>query len=559
MPPEYERPPGPSWAVLRQFIEFSDADDALLRGAGAQIPASEKHAFVEAFYAHLLEHEELRGILTSPGRIEKLKSSLLRYVESLFTTPVDEAYLAERRRIGLAHVRIGLLPRWYLGGYSHFLSWWLPQLSKGPGGAARVRAFLKRLLLDQVLAMEGYVATRVEGLEQETKSLDLEVREKGRRLAESERQYEELVETAPEMIYQLDAARRFVGVNQTGLRRLGYSADEMRALSFWQVVPPAYRRGVEEHLDRAASQGSARLETVFRAKPGEEFPVELYTTAQYAPDGVLFRTRSFVRDLSERTRLERELLKWERLASVGSMAAKVAHEIRNPLLAISLNAELVGDELAGLSAERRREGERLLSTILSEVDRLNAIIEEYLAFARLPRLAIEESSLQEIFYRLEQLLTPEMSRRGIQLRIDIDDSLRAVSGDSRQLEQVFLNLLRNAEDAMPDGGEIRVSARDDTSGVELTFTDTGSGIPEESLAKIFDPFFTTKDTGTGLGLAYVQQVLYEHHGRIHCQSRVGQGTEFVIFLPYEPARGARPHARGGLSVASGGAGDGIEE
>ncbi|MFN0149976.1 MAG: protoglobin domain-containing protein [bacterium] len=531
---------GPTWAVLHEFLAFSDSDDALLRAAGAEVSLDEKHAFVEEFYSHLLAHAELRAILTVPNRIERLKSSLVRYVESLLTTPIDDAYLAERRRIGLAHVKIGLLPRWYLGGYSHFLSWWLPRISKGAGGSARARAFLRRLLLDQILAMESYVATRVEGLEQETKSLDMEVREKGRRLAESERQYEELVETAPEMIYQLDAENRFVGVNQTGLGRLGYTTDEMRDLNLWQVVPPAYRRGVEEHLGRVVSQGSARLETVFRAKAGEEFPVELYTTAQYETDGALIRTRSFVRDLSERTRLERELLKWERLAAVGSMAAKVAHEIRNPLLAISLNAELVGDELAALPTARRKEGERLLSTILSEVDRLNAIIEEYLAFARLPRLAIEKSSLQEIFYRLEQLLTPEMSRRGIQLRIVIDEDLRAVSGDSRQLEQVFLNLLRNAEDAMPEGGEIRVHARDEARGVEVTITDNGVGIPEESVTKIFDPFFTTKDTGTGLGLAYVQQVLFEHHGRIHCQSRVGHGTEFVMFLPYEPGRAVLP-------------------
>jgi signal transduction histidine kinase len=173
------------------------------------------------------------------------------------------------------------------------------------------------------------------------------------------------------------------------------------------------------------------------------------------------------------------------------------------------------------------------------VDRLNAIIEEYLAFARLPRLAFEEISLVEIFYRLEQLLAQEMSRRGISLRIQIEDNLRAVWGDPRQLEQVFLNLLRNAEDAMPRGGEIRALACESPTGIEITITDTGSGIPEESIAKIFDPFFTTKDTGTGLGLAYVQQVLYEHHGSIRCKSRVGEGTEFVIVLPYEPVSAMR--------------------
>jgi PAS domain S-box-containing protein len=333
---------------------------------------------------------------------------------------------------------------------------------------------------------------------------------------------------------------RFAAANQTALARLGYSLDELRAMRIEEIVPPAYRRSLLDHVEAARREGRSRIETVFRTRSGEEFPVEIYETAQYDAGGAFVQTRAFVRDVTETKRLERELVRWERLAAVGSMAAKVAHEIRNPLSAISLNAELLADETAALPPEKRAESERLLTTILGEVDRLNAVIEEYLAFARLPRIQFHEVSLQEVFHRLAQLLGPQMSRRGIGLAVALEDDLPAVHGDGRQLEQVFLNLLRNAEDALPEGGEIRVGARATRDGVEVSIRDDGVGIPEESVALIFDPFFTTKDSGTGLGLAYVQQVVAEHGGRVECESRVGEGTLFRILLALDA-----PAARAG--------------
>jgi PAS domain S-box-containing protein len=517
--------------ALRRFLQFDDAEDAALRAAGGALLAGDRDEFVEAFYRHLMGFDEPRRILSDPGRVEHLKRSLAAYLDSLFTSELSDAYMAERTRIGQAHLRAGLLPRWYLGAYTFFTSWWIPRLAPGDGGPARVRAFLRRILLDSVLAMETYVSARVEGLAREKETLGLEARNRARQLFESEQRYEDLVENAPEMIHQIGPDRVFVGANRTELARLGYSLDEMRAMRVEEVVPPAYRRGLLEHFERARDEGQSRLETIFRTKSGEEFPVEIDETAQYDAGGAFVQTRAFVRDLSVTKQLERELVRWERLAAVGSMAAKVAHEIRNPLSAISLNAELLADEAALLPRKSRSEAERLLTTILGEVDRLNAIIEEYLAFARLPRVRFHEVSLQEVFYRLEQLLGQEMGRRGIRLTIAGEDDLPAIHGDTHQIEQVFLNLLRNSEDAMPNGGEVRVTARTVPDGVEISVRDDGLGIPQKSIPLIFDPFFTTKDTGTGLGLAYVQQVLREHGGRIECRSEVNAGTEFLLVLP----------------------------
>jgi signal transduction histidine kinase len=233
-------------------------------------------------------------------------------------------------------------------------------------------------------------------------------------------------------------------------------------------------------------------------------------------------------------RLHTELARWERLAAVGSMAAKVAHEIRNPLSAISLNAELLQDEVAELPVRRRPEGQRLLGSILGQVDRLNALIEEYLAFARLPRAELRDVSLQRVLERLEHLLQGEMRYRGIEMTFSLAPELPSISSDPRQLEQVLLNLIKNSVEAMPDGGRLEVTARAEGDMVEVRIADTGCGIREEHWTEIFDPLFTTKDGGTGLGLSFVQQALRELQGRIEFTSSAGVGTEFVLMLPAVP-------------------------
>lgn len=521
----------------RALVQIDEPGDrAFLRSVEAITPG-DRTQLVDAFYEHLGHFSELKPFLEEPERAARLRKSLDHYVVSLLAAPVDDAYILERRRIGQAHMRIGLSPAWYLGAYSCFVSWGITKIPH----PAHLEVFLKRLLLDMVLVMETYVSARVENLNREKSDLDVEVREHSRRLVESERRYEDLVDNAPEMIHELDSQMRFVTVNRRELARLGYSLEEMKGMSLEDIVPPAYRDAIHGHFRRVRVEGASSLETVFVTKSGEEFPVEIYATAQTGPDGAFVQSRAFVRDVSERTRLERELVRWERLAAVGSMAAKVAHEIRNPLSSISLNAELLADEMQALPDTRRPHARELLNPILGGVDRLNSLVEEYLAFARLPVPDLVEVSLPEVFRRLEQLLAPDLRQRKIKLVIEAGADLPRVSGDSRQLEQVFLNLVRNSQDAMPRGGVITIHATGRPKSVEVTVSDNGVGIPEESLPLIFDPFFTTKDTGTGLGLAYVQQVLQEHQARIKCSSRLGHGTEFHIQLhPYSTPFRRRP-------------------
>ena len=232
------------------------------------------------------------------------------------------------------------------------------------------------------------------------------------------------------------------------------------------------------------------------------------------------------------TSLERqrqELLRAERLAAVGRISAQITHEIRNPLNSLGLNAELLSEEL---SLRGSQEAQALVSAISREVDRLNAVAEEYLRFARLPRPNMAREDVNEILGGLLDFVAAEMAACRVEVRREFASGLPPVLGDETQLRAAFLNLLRNSREAMPSGGSIWVRTRlAPNAVVEAEFADTGSGIPLQDIARIFDPFYSTKSGGTGLGLAFTLQVLKEHAGTIHCESDPGRGTTFVVRLP----------------------------
>jgi len=229
-------------------------------------------------------------------------------------------------------------------------------------------------------------------------------------------------------------------------------------------------------------------------------------------------------------RQRRELLRAERLAAVGRISAQITHEIRNPLNAIGLNAELLAEELAGAPGVPD-EHRQLVAAIGREVDRLHAVTEEYLRFARLPQPALGREDLNELLAVLADFLRPELAAARVEVRLELADGLPAVRADEGQLRAVFLNLLRNSREAMPGGGTVWLRTRAVPEGVEAEVADTGSGISAEALPRIFDPFFSTKERGTGLGLAYTQQVIQEHGGTIRCDSQPGRGTRFTVRLP----------------------------
>jgi len=226
---------------------------------------------------------------------------------------------------------------------------------------------------------------------------------------------------------------------------------------------------------------------------------------------------------------EHRLIRSERLATVGRMAAHIAHEVRNPLASIGLNAELLGDEIA----DRGDEARRLVTSIIGEVDRLTEITETYLRFARLPRPKLERENIGAIVASVVDMSRGELAQDGVTVNVDIAPGLPDVGADEGQLRQALLNLIRNAREAMSGAAERRldVAVREAAGRIVIAIHDTGPGIGAANMAKIFDPFFSTKERGTGLGLALVQHIVVDHGGQIEVASPSGAGTTFTLTLP----------------------------
>jgi len=229
---------------------------------------------------------------------------------------------------------------------------------------------------------------------------------------------------------------------------------------------------------------------------------------------------------------EQRLIRSERLATAGRLASHITHEVRNPLSSISLNAEMLAEELEGLPTEKSDEALTLCREIHREVDRLTEITEEYLRFARLPKPHLEAEQLNDVLSSLISFISKEMKQRNVELVAELESGLPTIQADENQLRQAFLNLLRNAGESMGEaGGKVIIRTAKHDGSIRVEIADQGEGISAENLAQIFEPFFSTKRHGTGLGLALTQQIFDEHGGSIRVVSKIGEGTTFVVELP----------------------------
>ncbi len=241
-------------------------------------------------------------------------------------------------------------------------------------------------------------------------------------------------------------------------------------------------------------------------------------------DGEVLGLVLTLEDVTEAVRTKEALLRSERLAAIGRMSAHVTHELRNPLASISLNAELLLER----GAEADEEARELCRAIGREADRLNALAEEYLRFARLPHPELVETAPKALIEPLAAFVARDCRAAGVELELSVEPNLPPVRVDPDQLRQALLNLVRNGKEAMPEGGLLTLGARRDDDAVELFVRDEGPGVPASVQDRIFDPFYSTKLTGTGLGLALVLQIVQEHGARLQVRSAQGRGAEFVL-------------------------------
>ena len=244
------------------------------------------------------------------------------------------------------------------------------------------------------------------------------------------------------------------------------------------------------------------------------------------------RARGEVEGLLSRLQAtQQELVVSERMATVGKLSLKVAHEVRNPISAIELNAELLEDIVRGRSGVDMGDAGSLVAAIRDQVNTLDALTEEYLAFARFPKAHFEEESVNHLVQELAEFVRPVAVRQGLTMRVETDPAVPMLEIDRALLRQAILNLVKNGLEALSRGGELTIGSRATEHGVEIVVADTGPGIAAEVGERLFEQFFTTKPQGTGLGLSISRQIVEEHGGALTWANRPGGGAVFTIRLP----------------------------
>jgi len=233
-----------------------------------------------------------------------------------------------------------------------------------------------------------------------------------------------------------------------------------------------------------------------------------------------------------------ELLVAERMATVGRLSLKVAHEVRNPIAAIGLNAEMVGDLVKERGGADMEEAATLVTAIREQVNALDVLTEEYLAFARFPRPQYDEDSVNEMVAALVEFVRPVAARQGSAVEATTDQAVPPMAIDRTLLRQAILNLVKNGLEALHRGGKLTVGTRRVDDQVEIAIHDTGPGIAPDVGTRLFEQFFTTKPQGTGLGLYISRQIIEQHGGTLRWESAPGAGTTFTASLPIKRAEDA---------------------
>lgn len=356
-------------------------------------------------------------------------------------------------------------------------------------------------------------------------------------LAEEASLMRAIIATATEGIVSMEQDGRIVMVNRAAELMFGFGPGDLIGQDVTVLMPSPYRDEHEGYVRNYLDTGRARIigigrEVVARRKDGSEFPIDLSVG-----EGIVDSRRLFVailRDTSERKRLQAKLSLAERLAAIGELAAGVAHEVNNPINTILNCAQLIrdGDE----------PGENA-SVIADEGTRIANIVRDLLQFARSDRRELQPTDLPDVVHRTVRLVREAFAEQGVQIDIDIEPDVPPVPADRSQLQQVLLNLLNNARDALLQKSSgprhVVLGVLRDRGGAVLVVRDTGPGVPPQLGDRIFEPFFTTKRGrgGTGLGLSISKSLVDGFGGSITLHSQPGQGAEFRVWLPLERGQG----------------------
>ncbi len=337
----------------------------------------------------------------------------------------------------------------------------------------------------------------------------------------------------------VDAEFRIVAINKAEAAFLGREPKDIVGLPCYEV----YRRGDAAceacPAHRTFASGKAALVPQLEiAGNFHRRGVDVYTFPVKDQNGETVQAIQYIKDVTDRMRLQQQLREVEQLTGIGQMAASVAHEIRNPLIAVGGFARQLHEDMD--PDDPRREHTRI---ILEEVTRLEQILREQLTLERHLQPVMRPVDVNQILRDVRKLLSHGLLSSQTQLVGDLQDGLPITLGDANQLKQAFLNIIGNAIQSMEDGGTVTVTSAQRGDDIVVRIADTGPGIPSDVMSKLFVPFFTTRKSGSGLGLAVTRRIIENHHGEITAESEPGQGTTFAVRLPIVRSTAELAHER----------------
>jgi len=336
-----------------------------------------------------------------------------------------------------------------------------------------------------------------------------------------------LLESLTEGIIVTNQEHRVMLYNKSAERLIPMSTDDLVDKLLWDCM--ADRELADFFSSTLRSQGKAAdREFTLDVSAPRTLSVSLLPLVR---GGSVEGSVAHIEDVTEKRSKEARLRRAESLASLTTLAAGVAHEIKNPLGSMGIHLQLIQKKIAGKECIEARDIEQHLGVLNEEVDRLNRIVVDFLFAVKPMDTILEDGDVNRVIEELLQFVHPELDQAGVVIESNLSPGLPMLRIDARYIKQALLNLIKNAVAAMPGGGRLGVQTLRSGDEVLLRISDTGAGIPDEIMDKIFEPYFTTKPFGTGLGLTIVFKIVKEHFGDISVQSRVGEGTTVTLALP----------------------------
>ncbi len=336
-----------------------------------------------------------------------------------------------------------------------------------------------------------------------------------------------LVHNMPIGLLAIDADERIASFNQAAESVLKLSSNSAMGKRPTEILPQPLSEFFNQLKTR---QGLIDKELDCPVKDGKIIPLEVIGTSLKGEDDSAVSWVILFRDLTEIQHLKKEIARTQRLASIGRLAAGVAHEIRNPLSSIKGFATYFKERYRDIP-----EDHKTAEIMIQEVERLDRVIGQLLEFARPMNIQKKTTSLENVIKDSLKMVEAEARQKGIKVDFSKDPQTKEVRIDPDRIRQVLLNLYLNAIAAMEGGGILSVELRqdDDAGRFRIIVSDSGTGIKNEDLPHLFDPYFTTKPSGTGLGLAIVHKIIESHGGEVSVESRYGEGATVTIRLPYD--------------------------